>query len=75
MRNLVLHGILIRLAFVDYFKRATLSVQYIPPHVFLPLDFFLPNPLLLETFFPTNFEIKPKIGSHRLPTHRRGARL
>ena len=31
------------------------------------------NPLMPETFFPSNFEIQPKIGSHRLPTHRHGA--
>ena len=31
------------------------------------------NPLLPEIFFLSNFEILPKIGSHRLPTHRRGA--
>ena len=31
------------------------------------------NPLLPETFFQSNFEIQPKIDSHRLPTHRRGA--
>ena len=33
----------------------------------------LVNPLMPETFMPSNFEMKPKIGSHRLPTHRRGA--
>ena len=31
------------------------------------------NPLMPETFMPSNFEMYPKIGSHRLPTHRRGA--
>ena len=31
------------------------------------------NPLLPETFLRANFEIYPKIDSHRLPTHRRGA--
>ena len=30
------------------------------------------NPLVPETFFPSNFEIELKISSHRLPTHRRG---
>ena len=30
------------------------------------------NPLIPETFMPSNFEMQPKIGSHRLPTHRRG---
>ena len=30
------------------------------------------NPLLPETFFPSNLEIEPKISSHRLPTHRQG---
>ena len=29
--------------------------------------------LLPEAIFPLNFEIKPKIGPYRLPTHRRGA--
>ena len=28
-------------------------------------------PLMPETFMPSNFEMQPKIGSHRLPTHRR----
>ena len=35
------------------------------------------NPLYIYivrgTFFPVNFELQPKIASHRLPTHRRGA--
>ena len=32
------------------------------------------NLLMPETFImPSNFEMQPKIGSHRLPTHRRGA--
>ena len=31
------------------------------------------NPLLQEFFFPSVFEIWPKIGCYRLPTHRRGA--
>ena len=31
------------------------------------------NPLMPETFMPSNFEMYPKIGSHRPPTHRRGA--
>ena len=31
------------------------------------------NPLMPETFMPSNFKIQPKISSHRLPTHRHGA--
>ena len=31
------------------------------------------NPLQPKTFFPSIFEIEPKRGSYRLPTHRRDA--
>ena len=31
------------------------------------------NPLLPETFFSSHFEMKPKIGCYRLPTHRSDA--
>ena len=47
----------------------TMGTKRLREH-FYPL---LINSLLPEPFFPSNIELQPKVGSHRLPTHRRCA--
>ena len=42
-------------------------------HFYCQMSMFYVNPLLHEFHFALIFEMQPKIATHRLPTHRRGA--